>query len=1171
MGIARFVRFGLLAGIVCLPVTAVAQQDRFQIIHAERIALLPGTAASTAELKARPADVNLRFSAYGRQFDLQLESNDRLLVNLPAAERNKLLGYRLLRGTLRDHPGSWVRLTRTPSGDYGALWDGEELYTLSPAASVRQALTQSVAAEPNDTLIFRQIDTNADQGQAFCSIVDPASGATSSSPVARTYKTLLGELQQATDLRGQIEVALIGDNEFVARNPVDPQAALLARLNIVDGIFSAQVGVTILATQFELFSGVVDPFTSTAASTLLDQLASYRAATPAIQSRGLAHLVTGTNLDGNTAGIAYLSSLCQPRVGVSLSEDRGAGISTSALIMAHELGHNFGAPHDGEAGACSTTPQSFLMAPAINGSSTFSSCSLTEMQSRILAATCIAPATSFADVSVTNTVSSVRAVAGQQFEFQMEVSSPGTLGARNVVARFRVPSGFSVGQIPVPCSLSSDLYTCALGNLAPGETRQLPVSLNTLQVGNVTSSVSVTADNDRYASNNTQNLTFEIVQGSDGLVRFSGSSLQGLARTPIDIDASIDTTGTEILRNSTASFYLGALTPLSATSDAGICSLVANGVICPLGDLQPPRTLGVHIRASNATAITETLQGTFSSADDSVPYNNVAFLQVYLAPRSDVGLHIDNLISPVGVDVPFTANLQVASLGVETASNVVIHIAENFGIQFDSLLPSQGSCTPDVSGYLCSLGNIPAGQTRTIAMTIRGTEIGNLTLYTSLSSATFDDDTTDNVAYADFDVLRDRDMELPTPPIASGYDATDFYATIPVVSAGMNAVSNVAISVTLPPAFTIRSAFLQDANCVVTGNVVQCTAASIAGRFQDNLILVLANTTPGVYAAPVTLTASNDDFAGNNGTTLDIEVRPFIDTTVRFVNGPASVVIGEPFPLQIVIEQNRNAANNVTFEAGWGGSMEYVSLQGAPSGCTATYIVTCSLGTLAAGSTTTLTLTMRATSRTAVFVTAQARSPLPNGSPNNQTSFQVFADREGDAAVTAQGAITGTSGTGFLLPAINVTASRTIDEATVDVEFSSLSVAQVTAVNVEPAGYCRSIPGSTLINCSLGVLASGESRQIHIQMVGGTAGTMTAKATLTSPNDTNAANNVASLSISVSDVVVVAVPPPNPNPPPATPTASGGGGGTFDPRWIALLIALACWRQVKRRQRSHGS
>src|SRR4029077_9789396 len=103
----------------------------------------------------------------------------------------------------------------------------------------------------------------------------------------------------------------------------------------------------------------------------------------------------------------------------------------SALIAAHELGHNFNAPHDGEAGACSSTPQTFLMAPTINMSSQFSSCSLQQMQARIQTAQCLTPYVP-PDVGLGIASPQIAIVVGQTFSTRFSVQATGDDPSNNV-------------------------------------------------------------------------------------------------------------------------------------------------------------------------------------------------------------------------------------------------------------------------------------------------------------------------------------------------------------------------------------------------------------------------------------------------------------------------------------------------------------------------------------------------------------------------------------------------------------------------------------------------------------------------------------------------------------------------------------------------------------------
>ncbi len=153
----------------------------------------------------------------------------------------------------------------------------------------------------------------------------------------------------AATLDRQVEIALVSDTRFQEAYGTDSLAQMLARFNISEGIFAEQLQLLLLATDVRVVA-TPDPFTSTAASTLLDQVKNYRRINPTVGARAVAHLITGKDLDGDTAGIAVLGRVCDLEGGISLSEGL-LGVTTSGLIMAHELGHNFGAGHDGE-GAC---------------------------------------------------------------------------------------------------------------------------------------------------------------------------------------------------------------------------------------------------------------------------------------------------------------------------------------------------------------------------------------------------------------------------------------------------------------------------------------------------------------------------------------------------------------------------------------------------------------------------------------------------------------------------------------------------------------------------------------------------------------------------------------------------------------------------------------------------
>lgn len=332
----------------------------------------------------------MSIDAFDQQLVIDLEENLQLTTAMKSRSGEpgtsafaRSAHFEALAGKLQGVEDSWVRLTRSGSSWTGVIWNGDRLLAIEPVSRVREMLS-NVDADNADHVIYDYDDMIPMKGQS-CALDDSGNG----------YRVLVEELRKAPANRvsSQLNVAFLTDRQFVDANPGDVDAAVIQRLNIIDGIFSEQVGVKINATEIRQL-GASAGLTSTSASGLLGQLGNY--ARSQVDNPGLIHLFTGRDLDGGVIGVAYLSALCSARAGLGLTQsDRNTSVVASALTAAHELGHNFGAPHDNQTGsACASSAGGRLMAPSLNGSSTFSQCSLNQIQPNVASASCLVPVAS---------------------------------------------------------------------------------------------------------------------------------------------------------------------------------------------------------------------------------------------------------------------------------------------------------------------------------------------------------------------------------------------------------------------------------------------------------------------------------------------------------------------------------------------------------------------------------------------------------------------------------------------------------------------------------------------------------------------------------------------------------------------------------------------------------
>jgi len=291
------------------------------------------------------SDMLMEISGWGERFELQLEDNRQLLERLPASRRDAIRGRgdRFLRGTLADKPDSWVRVNWIDGKLSGAFFDGRELYLLDQAGGF--ALPTARAVEDDATLLMRFSDLQLD------GLIDHGGVPTGlPQPPPSDYGAFVMELREFVRTEGMtllsMPVTIVVDTFFQDRHGANTESVTLGRVNFVDGIFANHFGVGILLWHYEALTDN-GTLTSSDASTLLtNQFRSYMTsgAGADLPFQGLAHLFTGRDLDGNTVGIAYLNVLCSSFAGYGVNQNLNND-TTSSLVFAHELGHNYSAPH----------------------------------------------------------------------------------------------------------------------------------------------------------------------------------------------------------------------------------------------------------------------------------------------------------------------------------------------------------------------------------------------------------------------------------------------------------------------------------------------------------------------------------------------------------------------------------------------------------------------------------------------------------------------------------------------------------------------------------------------------------------------------------------------------------------------------------------------------------
>lgn len=278
--------------------------------------------------------------------------------------------FRVYRGIVEGEPDSWVRMSQIHGAWLGAVRTRRGLWFFDPSR-FHPALAASAGADRNGTLVFNLSDIaglNAFDSGSLLSPPGALSGDVPLPPAARASALAI------TGSAFHLGVSLVLDTEFQAQYGAQSADVAVGILNIADGFYTAQVDTDLYLHKLRLLA-------SNGTMTSTDPTALLQAFTAYVQSSGLpfsgvAHLLSGKDFDGNTAGLAWVGALCNNPYGSGIDQATFSAAASGAFL-AHEMGHNYGADHDGDGNACPSS--GYIMASIINlgnPADEFSTCSL---------------------------------------------------------------------------------------------------------------------------------------------------------------------------------------------------------------------------------------------------------------------------------------------------------------------------------------------------------------------------------------------------------------------------------------------------------------------------------------------------------------------------------------------------------------------------------------------------------------------------------------------------------------------------------------------------------------------------------------------------------------------------------------------------------------------------
>lgn len=354
--------------------------------------------------------------------------------------------------------------------------------------------------------------------------------------------------------------------------------------------------------------------------------------------------------------------------------------------------------------------------------------------------------------------------SGANFDYELTVTNNGPDSAVTPTVSDTLPTGLiyvgydSEGDL-ADCSISGQVFTCTLPTLDEGDSLDITIhvnagfSYNEECIDNTAQTTSTTHDSD--SSNNSDSAEACIGPNADVAIVKSGPAF-GADGWPLTYTLSVVNNGPAMAQNVIVSDPLPAgLTYQSSQTNVGSCSEAANVVTCDLADMAPGATAQITIVAVPDASVVGTTVHNVASVESETPDSNTSNnqddvdtpIENHEYPTSSdmaIAKTISNATPSVGDEVTYT--IVATNRGPDTARSVVVTDTLPSGLIYVSA-SGDGACAFASPVLTCQLGDVPAGESRTIRLRAIIARTGSV-VNVAVVNAANDRDPGDNTATA---------------------------------------------------------------------------------------------------------------------------------------------------------------------------------------------------------------------------------------------------------------------------------------------------------------------------------------------------------------------------------------------------------------------------------------